>query len=61
MAPVGSEEDDELHARIMGHMADEIVALQEAVRWLDRCRGELPSGMPPGAYAAYVRAMEEER
>lgn len=47
--------------RVIKGQAAEIAALREAVRWLDRCRGELPSGMPPGAYAAYVRAMEEER
>ncbi len=39
----------------------EIAALREAVRWLDLHRGELPSGMDPDAYPAYVRALEDGR
>jgi len=47
--------------KIIDQQDAEIVTLQEAVRWLDLHRGELPSLMNPGAYAAYIRAMEEER
>lgn len=39
----------------------EIAALRKAVRWLDLHRWELPSLMNPGAYAAYIRAMQEEK
>lgn len=47
--------------RRIEQQATEIAALRGAIRWLDLHRGELPSSMNPGTYAAYIRAMEEER